>query len=460
MFFIDERNIQEALEQPAPDVTEIRDILEKSKEAKGLTFHEAGRLLSCRLPDLEDMLQQAASQVKEQIYGKRVVLFAPLYLTNECVNNCLYCGFRSGNRDLVRRSLTQDEAVEEARFLARSGHKRLLLVCGEHPRLANAASVARIMEAIYSIKSGPDSIRRINVNMAPLDVDGFRELRQAGLGTYQAFQETYHLETYQRMHTAGPKADYQWRLFTMDRAFKAGIEDVGMGVLFGLCDYRFEVLALLEHIRYLEATYGIGCHTLSVPRIEPALGAPAANHPPHAVGDGDFRKLVAVLRLAVPYTGLILSTRERASFRREALALGISQISAASRTFPGAYRASGNDNPREEQFHLGDTRSLDEVIRELAGDGYLPSFCTGCYRSGRTGEHFMELARPGDIHYFCQPNAILTTAEYLLDYASDETCRLAWPLIENQLRILPDAVRPSVSESLEKIRSGIRDLFF
>lgn len=459
MYFIDEEIIQAVLRRPAPGAGEVEDILAKAAEAKGLELAEAAALLRCDDARLVERLFETARRVKERIYGPRLVLFAPLYLSNECVNNCLYCGFRRGNQRLVRHTLSVAEAVEEARTLIRQGHKRLLLVCGEHPQAARLDFVCDVMREIYRLAEMKGEIRRINVNMAPLDVEGFRQLKEAGIGTFQAFQETYHFETYGKMHPSGPKSNYAWRLFTMDRAMKGGIDDVGMGVLFGLYDHRFEVLALLQHVAHLEERFGVGCHTISVPRIEPALEAPAADHPPHAVSDREFKKLVAVLRLAVPYTGIILSTRERAEFRREVIALGVSQISAASRTFPGAYRAAEVDKPVEEQFHLGDTRSLDEVIRDIARDGYVPSFCTACYRSGRTGSRFMELAKPGDIHQFCQPNAILSTAEYLLDYASPETAAASWPVIERSVAELPAAEGARVADKLERLKAGERDLY-
>lgn len=460
MYFINEDQIHDILAGPAPEQRDVAAILARARAARGLALEEAAALLRCEDPVLLAEMYAGAREVKERIYGRRLVLFAPLYLSNECVNNCLYCGFRRGNEELIRRSLTEAEAVEEARMLIEQGHKRLLLVCGEHPAAASLDFVTRVMQRIYALREANGAIRRINVNLAPLDVDGFRRLKEAGVGTFQAFQETYHLATYQRMHPQGPKSDYHWRVTTMDRAFAGGVEDVGMGMLLGLYDYRFEVLALLQHIAHLEATFGVGCHTISVPRLEPALNAPAANQPPHAVSDEDFRKIVAVLRLAVPYTGLILSTRERADFRKEVIALGVSQISAASRTFPGAYRASGPDNPAEEQFHLGDVRSLDTVVQDIARDGYLPSFCTACYRSGRTGERFMELARPGEIHRFCQPNAILSASEYLLDYASAETAAQVWPLLEQKLQELPEPLRQTTREKLDQTRDGMRDLFF
>lgn len=459
MHFIDEGKIQNLLERQEPDAHRVRDIVAHAREARGLSQEEVADLLHCQDQDLLEEVFHAAREVKETIYGKRLVLFAPLYLTNQCVNNCLYCGFRRENTNLIRRTLTVEEAVEEAQVLVRQGHKRVLLVCGEHPKAASLDYVEQAIAGIYKVREGNGEIRRINVNMAPQEVEGFRRLHAAKIGTFQTFQETYHYDTYRTMHPTGPKSDYEFRLYTMDRAFQGGIDDVGMGVLFGLTDHRFEILALLQHVAHLEETFGVGCHTLSVPRLEPALNAPAANRPPHVVTDADFKRLVALLRLAVPYTGMILSTRERGEFRRELLQLGISQISGGSRTFPGAYRAAEVENPTIEQFHVGDNRNLDQVIHDIAQDGYLPSFCTACYRLGRTGEHFMELAKPGDIHFFCEPNAILTTVEYLLDYASESTREVVWPLVNNMTAGLPSEFRTKVEERVAKIRDGARDLY-
>ncbi|MBP7864926.1 MAG: [FeFe] hydrogenase H-cluster radical SAM maturase HydG [Acidobacteria bacterium] len=459
MFFIDEEKINEVLTAPAVETERVRDIIALAREAGGLSLEQAAALLRCTDPERMAEMFTAAREIKERIYGKRLVVFAPLYLSNRCVNNCLYCGFRRDNTALVRHTLTREEAAEEALMLVRQGQKRLLLVCGEYGGPEAVEAVCEIIGDLYAVREGNGEIRRINVNMAPLDAEGFRRLREARIGTFQAFQETYHLETYRRMHPSGPKADYGWRLHTMDRAFEGGIDDVGMGVLFGLYDPRFEVLALLQHVAHLEETFGVGCHTISVPRLEPALNAPAANHPPFAVVDSEFKKIVAVLRLAVPWTGIILSTRESAALRREVIALGVSQISAGSRTFPGAYRGAESGRPAEEQFHIGDCRPLDHVIRDIAADGYLPSFCTACYRLGRTGEHFMEFAKPGEIHRFCDPNAILTTVEYLLDYASNETARVVWPLIERKTDELPEVMRTRVREHMARIRGGERDLY-
>ncbi|MGD9580022.1 MAG: [FeFe] hydrogenase H-cluster radical SAM maturase HydG, partial [Vampirovibrionia bacterium] len=358
----------------------VDDIIEKSRKAKGLTLLESAALLNVNDSDTLEKIFHAAKEVKELIYGKRIVLFAPLYLSNYCTNNCLYCSFRLDNKDLVRVKLTIDEAVEDAKNLMAQGHKRLLLVAGEDVQQTKLDYIGEVIDKIYKTKVGRGEIRRININVAPLSVDDFKTLKSFNIGTYQSFQETYHFETYKKMHPSGLKANYAWRYETMGRAFEAGFDDVGMGVLFGLTDYRFETLAMLKHSQELEKKYGVGPHTLSIPRLEPAKGAPFSIESPYAVDDISFKKIVAVLRLSVPYTGIILSTRERPDFRKEVIALGVSQISAGSKTNPGGYKANCGSG---EQFAVGDHRSLDEVIAELCENDYVPSFCTGCYRLGR-----------------------------------------------------------------------------
>ena len=444
-----------------------REILAAARERRGLTPEQTAVLLGCDDPEIRSELFAAAREVKEAIYGNRLVLFAPLYISNRCVNDCVYCAFRTSNRDLRRHQLDVSEIEAETRVLIREGHKRLLLVAGEGqtgPR--DLEYVQRAIETVYAVKEGPGEIRRLNVNLAPLDIEGFRLLGECGIGTYQVFQETYHAPTYWRMHPRGPKADYEGRLDTLDRALQAGLDDLGAGVLFGLHDWRFEVLALLEHARHLETAYGVGPHTISVPRLTPAVGAgDAAAHPPAPVSDADFLKLVAVLRLAVPYTGIIMSTRETAAMRAATFALGVSQISASSRTDPGGY-AEGprTEDPSEPcaagQFQLGDHRSLEDVVADVLRLGYLPSFCTACYREGRTGEDFMDLAKPGLIRRFCQPNALLTTREYLCDYASDETRRLGETALASALDALPEDRRDEVRARLDRTCDGERDLHF
>jgi len=437
----------------------VREILAKAREAKGLDAEETATLLQLDNEELDAELFATAKKVKQTIYGNRLVLFAPLYITNECYNRCAYCGFNATNSDLKRRTLSEDEIRAEVEVLERLGHKRLLLVYGEHPRL-DADWMARTIQVVYdtvSEKSG--EIRRVNINCAPQTVDGFRKLHDVGIGTYQCFQETYHKATYDKAHLGGPKKDYLWRLYAMHRAMEAGIDDVGMGPLLGLYDYRFEILALMQHAADLEKHFGVGPHTISFPRLEPALNADMAFNPPHPLTDSQFKRMVAVLRLAVPYTGLILSTRENAAMRRELLALGVSQISAGSRTYPGAYSDPSYDRPDVQQFCVGDSRSLDEVIAELVSLGYLPSWCTACYRLGRTGEHFMELAKKGFIQEFCHPNALLTFNEYLHDYASESTREAGRKLIEKEAAGCPENRRELVASRLQRIDGGERDLY-
>jgi 2-iminoacetate synthase len=447
-----------AREAAPPDRAWLADILAKATSLVGLELPEVAALLRVTDPEARQEVFAAARQVKQAIYGRRMVLFAPLYASNECSNNCLYCAFRKDNRDLVRRTLTMDEIREEIRVLEEMGHKRVLLVVGESG-VSGADYAAEAISAIYETRSGSGEIRRANANMAPLRIEGFRVLKQAGVGTYQCFQETYHPEQYRHLHPSGPKADYEWRLGVMDRAFAGGIDDVGMGVLFGLYDYRFDVLALLAHAQYLDRKYGVGPHTLSFPRIEPAQNAPAAENIPYPVSDDDLLLVVAVLRLATPYTGIIMSTRETQEMRRALCGLGVSQLSAASRTYPGAYSDGRAHVEEEEQFCLGDTRSLDQVVRDLCESGYVPSFCTACYRLGRTGHDFMDLAKPGEIQQFCTPNALLTFQEYLLDYASPETRAAGERVVAEALAEVGPERRPQVEQRLSAIREGKRDLY-
>ncbi|OGI27691.1 MAG: [FeFe] hydrogenase H-cluster radical SAM maturase HydG [Candidatus Melainabacteria bacterium RIFOXYA12_FULL_32_12] len=454
--FIDEDKINELIESK-PTKDKINEILDKSLSLKGLTLEEAAFLLNVNDDELLEKLFKAAKTVKEKIYGKRIVLFAPLYLSNYCSNNCLYCGFRIDNKNIQRKVLTVDEVLQEVREIVNVGHKRILLVAGEDIHKCNLDYIEGIINKIYEQKILNGEVRRININIAPLSVEEFKRLGSFGIGTYQSFQETYHKETYKMMHPSGLKANYDWRVETMDRALEAGLHDVGMGALFGLTDYRFEVLAMLMHAEYLDKKYGTGPHTLSIPRIEPAQGSALSESPPNAINDKDFKKIIAVLRLAVPYTGIILSTRERAEFRRELLELGVSQISAGSKTNPGGYKTEKHST---EQFSVGDTRSLDEVIYELSTHGYIPSFCTSCYRLGRVGKDFMDYAKPGLIQRFCQPNALLTFKEYLLDYASDKTKEAGKQLINQHLTEIPDEkIREKIKCQLAEVEQGKRDIY-
>lgn len=463
MEFINEEYIQSLVEdRKLLDEKQQIEVIEKAKEAKGLSLKDAAVLLNTTNPEILDSLYSTAKKIKERIYGNRLVLFAPLYITNLCVNNCLYCAFRRDNRDLKRRTLTIDEIGEETEFLIKQGHKRILLVAGEHPKKSALDYVGKAIEKIYSYDINGNNIRRINVNTAPLTLQDFKTLKSFQIGTYQCFQETYHYRTYLQMHPDGPKRDFAWRLFAMDRALQADIDDVGIGALFGLTDYRFETLGLLSHAFNLDSRYGIGPHTISVPRLEPALNAPAAQKPPYAVNDKDFKKLVAVIRLAVPYTGIILSTRERAELRRELFSVGISQISAGSRTSPGAYKESKDamSEHQMEQFQLGDHRPLDEVVYDCCELGYLPSFCTACYRSHRTGDRFMELAKSGNIGKICAPNALATFQEYINDYADEETKTKVQKFLASEIEKLDEKTKTAVKKMIEKINSGEHDVYF
>lgn len=442
----------------APAATEVHNILSRAKELKGLNAKDVATLTAVNDPELLDELFRTAKQIKEVIYGQRMVVFAPLYISNLCHNECLYCAFRAKNKEVVRRALTQDEIANEIKILEDQGHKRILMVAGESYPNRGFQYILDSIATIYATRSGNGEIRRVNVNIAPLTAEEFKQLKAANIGTYQLFQETYHRQTYAKVHLGGKKIDYDWRITAIDRAMEAGIDDVGIGVLFGLCDWRFEMLALMQHIRHLENKFGVGPHTISVPRLEPATGSDMSTHPPQPVSDTDFRKIVAILRLAVPYTGIIMSTRETPKMRRETFALGVSQISAGSRTNPGGY-AEGEDVADEAQFSLGDHRTLDEVICDVTNLGYIPSFCTGCYRLGRTGQDFMDLAKPGLIKEHCDPNALSTFMEYLLDYGSDETKTAGEKLIEKVLEKMPPTAKQRSIAMLEKVRNGRRDVF-
>ena len=442
----------------APETSLVLDVLAKAKELKGLDARDVTVLATLQDPELLAELFRTAKEIKENIYGQRMVIFSPLYISNLCKNECLYCAFRAKNKALKRRTLSQNEIRNETEILIKQGHKRVLLVAGESYPKQGFRYVLDSIATLYNASVGKGEIRRVNVNVAPLTVDEFRQLKAAQIGTYQLFQETYHRPTYKKVHTGGQKADYDWRISAMDRAIEAGIDDVGIGVLFGLCDWRFELLALMQHANYLESRYGVGPHTISVPRLEPAVGSDMASHPPTPVSDTDFQKIVAILRLAVPYTGIIMSTRETPKMRRETFALGVSQISAGSRTNPGGY-AEGEDLEDQAQFSLGDHRSLDEVILDVAKLGYIPSFCTGCYRLGRTGQDFMDMAKPGLIKQHCDPNALSTFLEYLLDYGSQQTVVAGETLIANAIEKMDEPTRQRSEEMLAKVRNGRRDVF-
>ncbi len=458
-FIIQEAEIDHILSKKiASDAAQVRDVLAKARELRGLSLEDVAVLAPVSDPNLLSELFAAARYVKETIYGQRLVIFAPLYISNFCKNECTYCAFRVRNPLVQRRALTQAEIAREVQILIEQGHKRILLVAGESYPDEGFPYVLHAIDTIYSVKSKNGEIRRVNVNIAPLTLAEFKELKDAKIGTYQLFQETYHGDTYKKVHLGGKKRDYNWRVTAMDRAMEAGINDVGIGVLFGLFDWRFEILAMMQHIRHLEDRFGVGPHTISVPRLEPATGSDIAAQPPFPVSDLDFRKIVAILRLAVPYTGIIMSTRETPNIRRETFALGVSQISAGSRTNPGGY-FEDKEELAGGQFSLGDHRPLDEVIRDVATLGYIPSFCTACYRLGRTGADFMDLAKPGEIKEHCDPNALSTFLEYLMDYASPETRKEGETLIEHVLPRMTGKQQKISQKMLDRIRAGKRDVF-
>jgi 2-iminoacetate synthase len=452
---VPEERINSLLESK-PSAEKVNEILDKAISLQGLTLEETACLLNVEDAQTLQKIFKAANTVKEKIYGKRIVLFSPLYISNYCTNNCLYCGFRIDNKEIQRRKLTVDEVIQEAQAIVDMGHKRILLVAGEDTNAVNLDFVEEVIRKMYELKIMNGEVRRININIAPLKVEEFKRLKSFNIGTFQSFQETYHRETYKTMHVSGLKSNYEYRVETMDRALEAGLNDVGVGVLFGLTDYRFEILALLSHAQHLENKYGTGPHTISVPRIEPASGSDVSESPPFAIDDKTFKKIIAILRLSVPYTGIILTTREKAEFRREALDLGVSQLSAGSKTNPGGY----SEEKSTEQFTIGDHRSLDEVVKELSETGYLPSFCTSCYRLGRVGKDFMDLAKPGLIQKFCQPNAMVTFREYLEDYATPETKQAGLQAIEHHLSEMTDEkVLSRTKKQLERVENGERDLY-
>ncbi len=459
--FIDEARFEALLRAPRPEPARVRDVIARSLAKEPLTVEETAVLVGADAPDLQAELFAAARTLKETVYGNRIVLFAPLYIGNDCVNECLYCAFRRSNADAVRRTLDAEEIRRQVEALEQRGHKRLILVFGEHPRY-DADFIHDCVRLVYSVRVGPGEIRRVNINAAPQDLAGYRRIREAGIGTFQVFQETYHHATFAAMHPRHTrKGDYLWRLDALSRAQEAGLDDVGIGALFGLYDWRFEVLGLVAHARHLQERYGVGPHTISFPRVRPALGVTLDDR--WKVSDADFKRVVAILRLAVPYTGLILTAREPPALRRELLGFGVSQIDAGSRIELGGYTEAGDTQCMErEQFELGDIRSLDAVLGELVTDGYLPSFCTACYRLGRTGEHFMEFAIPGFIKRFCTPNALLTAAEYLRDYASPATRAAGERLIADELeRIEEGPLKRELIERLRQIReTDRRDLYF
>ena len=440
-------------------------ILVKAKSLQRLTLSESAQLLSVSEPQDLKKIFEAASFVKDAIYGRRVVLFAPLYISNLCANNCLYCAFKSDNLLIKRKALTAAEIDDQTKWLLRRGHKRILMVCGEDAPAgkSNVDYYVQGVQAIYASVVGKNKIKRVNVNCAPLSIDDFKKLKASGIGTYQIFQETYHQETYLGMHPKGPKSDPDNRMEAVDRAFSAGIDDLGIGALFGLYDYRFETLGLLSHVKHLEDKFKVGPHTISVPRIEPAEGAELSFNPPHKISDEEFRKVVAVLRLSVPYTGIIMSTRENAQMRDLLLSLGVSQISAESNTSPGGYTAGDKeqaglpDRQAGGQFSVGDHRSLDQIVETLIAHDYVPSFCAACYRLERTGEAFMQLAKPGTIKGKCSLNALITLQEYLDDFASLSTKQAGDQMISRYFKQLEPWEQDKLKLFFAHVAQGVRD---
>lgn len=438
----------------------VKQILEKAKERKGLDHREASVLLACEDEKINQEIYALAEQIKKDFYGNRIVMFAPLYLSNYCVNGCVYCPFHAKNGHILRKKLTQEEIRREVIALQDMGHKRLALETGEDPVNCPIEYVLESIRTIYSIQHKNGAIRRVNVNIAATTVENYRRLKEAGIGTYILFQETYHKESYEKLHPTGPKHDYAYHTEAMDRAMEAGIDDVGIGVLFGLERYRYEFAGLLMHGEHLEAAYGVGPHTISVPRIRRADDIDPGDFD-HGIDDDTFAKLVACIRIAVPYTGMIISTRESRQCRERVLHLGISQISGGSRTSVGGYAEEETEEESSAQFDVSDNRTLDEVVNWLMKMGYLPSFCTACYREGRTGDRFMSLCKSGQIQNCCHPNALMTLKEYLEDYAAEDTRKVGEALIRKELKQIPkEKVRQIVEKNLEEIERGQRDFRF
>ena len=442
----------------------INNILEKAKKHKGLTHREASVLLACEDKETINNIFRLAEQIKQDFYGNRIVMFAPLYLSNYCVNGCVYCPYHLKNKHIARKKLTQEEIEREVIALQDMGHKRLALESGEDPLNSPIEYILESIKTIYSIKHKNGAIRRVNVNIAATTVEEYRMLKDAGIGTYILFQETYNKESYERLHPTGPKHNYAWHTEAMDRAMEGGIDDVGLGVLFGLESYRYELAGLLMHAEHLEAVHGVGPHTISVPRVRPADDVDPADFDGGVQGgltDELFSRIIAIIRIAVPYTGMIMSTRESKEMREKALHLGISQLSGASKTSVGGYADNEPEDEDSSQFEVNDNRTLDEVLNWLIKLGYIPSFCTACYREGRTGDRFMSLCKSGQILNCCHPNALMTLKEYLKDYASEETLEAGLKLIENEVpKIKSDKVRKITEEHLEDIDYGKRDFRF
>lgn len=438
----------------------ISSLIEKAKLRKGLTHQEASVLLACEIEEKNQEIYDLAEQIKKDFYGNRIVIFAPLYLSNYCINGCVYCPYHLKNKHIARKKLTQEDIVREVTALQDMGHKRLAIEAGEDPKMNPIEYILESINTIYSIKHKNGAIRRVNVNIAATTVENYRKLHDAGIGTYILFQETYHKESYEKLHPTGPKHNYAYHTEAMDRAMEGGIDDVGIGVLFGLNLYKYDFVGLLMHAEHLEAYKGVGPHTISLPRIRPADDIDPASFE-NAISDEIFEKITAVLRVAVPYTGMIISTRESPSTRERVLKLGVSQISGGSRTSVGGYCEPEEPEDNSAQFDLSDTRTLDQVVNWLLGLGYIPSFCTACYREGRTGDRFMSLVKSGQIANCCQPNALMTLKEYLEDYASEDTRRKGEAVIEQEIpRIASDKVRAIAVQHLKEMREGKRDFRF
>lgn len=461
--FISHDEILDTLEyarQNAGNKEFILSIIEKARQCKGISHREAAVLLECNDSEIIEKIYALAREIKQKFYGNRIVMFAPLYLSNYCVNSCVYCPYHVKNKTIARKKLSQDDIRREVIALQDMGHKRLALETGEDPIHSPIEYVLESIKTIYSIKHKNGAIRRVNVNIAATTVENYKKLRDAGIGTYILFQETYHKENYEKLHPRGPKSNYAYHTEAMDRAMQAGIDDVGIGVLFGLNTYKYDFTGLLMHAEHLEATYGVGPHTISVPRICPADDINTEDFK-DAISDEIFQKIVAIIRIAVPYTGMIISTRESQKSREKVLAVGVSQISGGSKTSVGGYAEKEIPEENSQQFDVSDTRTLDEIVAWLLRLGYIPSFCTACYREGRTGDRFMSLVKTGQIANCCAPNALMTLQEYLEDYASPETKRLGVKMIQELIEKVPNpAIRRRAIENLKKITEGERDFRF
>ena len=456
--FINHDYIYKILEETKnPTSEEIKEVLEKAKKREGLPYKEIAILLQAEKEEDLNEIYKLAGDIKKDIYGKRIVVFAPLYVSDYCVNNCTYCGYKRDNK-FTRRKLTMEEVAQEVRILEKMGHKRLALELGEDPVNANIDYTLECLDTIYKTQNENGEIRRVNVNIAATTVENYEKLKEKGIGTYILFQETYHKPTYEKVHPKSLKSDYEYHLTAFDRAMEAGIDDVGAGVLFGLYEPRFEVLALMMHNAHLEEKYNVGFHTVSVPRLQEAKGVSLETYP-YLLDDKMFKKIVAILRIALPFTGLILSTRETPSMRKELLKYGVSQISAGSSTGVGGYkeREEGNEI---KQFKTNDERSPIDILKELLDEGYIPSYCTACYRSGRTGDRFMRLAKSGNIKYVCEPNALMTLLEFSLDYGDEEIYKKSLEVIEKEVEnIQREDIKQRTKESLEKMKNGESDFY-